>query len=140
MAKENPSRSTEIVSQCSNIHLYPLTFVVGSVDGAWIHKFVKPNGDSRLARPPILSEDAKSFRYWLDEVFDIKKEFGEGAQGQLDKFYLLRDQLIVNGTPQERAEFTRLATDLSRQSREMESIISMELRQLNKRIQQPVVI
>ncbi|MBP6826998.1 MAG: AAA family ATPase [Saprospiraceae bacterium] len=115
-------------------------FVVGSVDGAWIHKFVKPNGDSRLAGPPILSEDAKSFRYWLDEVFDIKKEFGEGAQGQLDKFYLLRNRLLVNGTPQEREEFIRLATSLISQSLEMESIISMELRQLNKRIQQPVVI
>lgn len=115
-------------------------FVVGSVDGAWIHKFVKPNGDSQLAGPPILSEDAKSFRYWLDEVFDIKKEFGEGAQRQLDRFYELRNRLLVNGTAQEREEFTRIATDLSSQSREMESIISLELRQLNKRIQEPLEI
>lgn len=115
-------------------------FVVGSVDGAWIHKFVKPNGDSQLAGPPILSEDAKSFRYWLDEVFDIKKEFGEGAQRQLDRFYELRNRLLVNGTSQEREEFTRIAADLSIQSREMESIISLELRQLNKRIQEPLEI
>ncbi len=115
-------------------------FVVGSVDGAWIHKFVKPNGDSQLAGPPILSEDAKSFRYWLDEVFDIKKEFGEGAQRQLDRFYELRNRLLVNGTAQEREEFTRIAADLSSQSREMESIISLELRQLNKRIQEPLEI
>lgn len=115
-------------------------FVVGSVDGAWIHKFVKPNGDSLLAGPPILSEDAKSFRYWLDEVFDIKKEFGDGAQRQLDRFYELRNLLLVNGTPQERAEFVRIATDLVGQSREMESIISLELRQLNKRIQVPLEI
>lgn len=115
-------------------------FVVGSVDGAWIHKFVKPNGDSQLAGDPILSEDAKSFRYWLDEVFDIKKEFGEGAQRQLDRFYELRNRLLVNGTAQEREEFTRIAADLSSQSREMESIISLELRQLNKRIQEPLEI
>ncbi len=115
-------------------------FVVGSVDGAWIHKFVKPNGDSQLAGPPILSEDAKSFRYWLDEVFDIKKEFGEGAQRQLDRFYELRNRLLVNGTAQEREEFTSIAADLSSQSREMESIISLELRQLNKRIQEPLEI
>jgi predicted ATP-binding protein involved in virulence len=115
-------------------------FVVGSVDGAWIHKFVKPNGDSQLAGPPILSEDAKSFRYWLDEVFDIKKEFGEGAQRQLDRFYELRNRLLVNGTAKEREEFVRIATDLSNQSREMESIISLELRQLNKRIQEPLEI
>ena len=115
-------------------------FVVGSVDGAWIHKFVKPNGDSRLAGPPILSEDAKSFRYWLEEVFDIKKEFGEGAQRQLDRFYDLRNRLLVNGTPQEREEFIHIAGDLSRQSPEMESIISWEIRQFNKRSPQPVSI
>ncbi len=115
-------------------------FVVGSVDGAWIHKFVKPNGDSRLAGPPILSEDAKSFRYWLEAVFDIKKEFGEGAQRQLDRFYDLRNRLLVNGTPQEREEFIHIAGDLSRQSPEMESIISWEIRQFNKRSPQPVSI
>lgn len=115
-------------------------FVVGSVDGAWIHKFVKPNGDSQLAGPPILSEDALSFRYWLGEIFDIKKEFGEGAERQLDEFYRLRDSLLVNGTPQEREQFVRLADQLSVQSREMESIVSWELRQFNKRVQQPVEI
>lgn len=115
-------------------------FVVGSVDGAWIHKFVKPNGDSRLAGPPILSEDAKSFRYWLEEVFDIRKEFGQDAQQQLDKFYELRNLLLVNGTEVERKDFVRIARDLSAQSPEMESIISMELRQLNKRVQKPFEI
>ena len=41
-------------------------FVVGSVDGAWIHKLVKPNGDSQLAEGfPVLSEDARSYQYWL---------------------------------------------------------------------------
>lgn len=115
-------------------------FVVGSVDGAWIHKFVKPNGDSQLAGPPILSEDALSFRYWLGEVFDIKKEFGEGAERQLDEFYRLRDSLLVNGTPREREQFAKLAGDLSIQSRDMAFIISSELRQFNKRVQQPVEI
>lgn len=115
-------------------------FVVGSVDGAWIHKFVKPNGDSQLAGPPILSEDAKSYRYWLEEVFDIKTEFGEAIKQQLDKFYALRNSLLVNGTAQEREEFIRIAAGLSSQSREMESIISLELRQLNKRIKEPLEI
>jgi len=115
-------------------------FVVGSVDGAWIHKFVKPNGDSQMAGPPVLSEDAMSFRYWLGEIFDIKKEFGEGAERQLDEFYRLRDSLLINGTPQERKQFTQLASDLSVQSREMESIVSWEIRQFNKRTQQPVEI
>jgi len=115
-------------------------FVVGSVDGAWIHKFVKPNGDSQLAGPPILSEDALSFHYWLGEVFDIKKEFGEGAERQLAEFYRLRDSLLVNGTPVEREQFVKLAGDLNRQSRDMAFIISSELRQFNKRVQHPVEI
>lgn len=77
-------------------------FVVGSVDGAWIHKFVKPNGDSQLAGPPILSEDAHSFRYWLAEIFDIEKEFGGKSQKDLDEFYRLRDSILVNGSTQDR--------------------------------------
>lgn len=81
-----------------------------------------------------------SFRYWLGEIFDIKKEFGEGAERQLDEFYRLRDSLLINGTPQERKQFTQLASDLSVQSREMESIVSWEIRQFNKRTQQPVEI
>ena len=64
-------------------------FVVGSVDGARIHKFVKPNGDSQLAGPPILSEDAHSLRYWLAEIFDIEKEFGGESQKDLDTKYHL---------------------------------------------------
>lgn len=113
-------------------------FVVGSVDGAWIHKLVKPNGDSQLAGPPILSEDANSFRYWLDEVFDIKKEFGEGAQNLLDEFYQLRDVLLVNGSASDRKKFARIVHDLSKQSREMEAIISWEVRQFNKHARQPI--
>ncbi|MEI6409332.1 MAG: AAA family ATPase [Bacteroidota bacterium] len=56
-------------------------FVIGSVDGAWIHKLVKPNGDSQLAAGyPMLSEDAKSVRYWLDEVFDIREQYGDQVE------------------------------------------------------------
>lgn len=115
-------------------------FVVGSVDGAWIHKLVKPNGDSQLASPPILSEDAHSFRYWLDEVFDIKKEFGEGPEKQLDEFYSLRDALLLNGSAQERERLIQIARDLSGQSPEMDAIISWELRQINKRTNQSLAL
>lgn len=61
-------------------------FVVGSVDGAWIHKLVKPNGDSQLAEGfPVLSEDARSYQYWLEEVFDIESPYGLEATTKLER-------------------------------------------------------
>jgi predicted ATP-binding protein involved in virulence len=114
-------------------------FVVGSIDGAWIHKLVKPNGDTKLASPPILSEDSRSVSYWLKEVFDIKEEFGQAAQQDLDKFYSLCNALLVNGTPEQRAEFKTITNALLNQnSREMETIVGFELRQLNKRLAEPI--
>ena len=115
-------------------------FVIGSVDGAWIHKLIKPNGDTKLAGEPILSEDAKSYRYWLEEVFDIKSEFGQDIQKDLDTFYSLRNALLVDGTPSQRIDFQRLMKKLSVQSTELETIISLELRQLNKRIAEPILM
>jgi predicted ATP-binding protein involved in virulence len=115
-------------------------FVIGSVDGAWIHKLIKPNGDTKLAGAPILSEDAKSYRYWLEEVFDIKSEFGQDIQKDLDTFYSLRNALLINGTPSQRIDFQQLIKKLSRQSTELETIISLELRQLNKRIAEPILM
>ena len=114
-------------------------FVVGSVDGAWIHKLVKPNGDTKLASPPILSEDSRSMSYWLREIFDINEEFGQATQQDLDKFYALRNALLVNGTPQQRADFQTVTNALlSQNSQELDTIIGFELRQLNKRIAQPI--
>ena len=114
-------------------------FVVGSVDGAWIHKLVKPNGDTKLASPPILSEDSRSVSYWLKEVFDVKEEFGQAAQQDLDKFYELRNALLVNGTPEQRNDFKTITNALLNQnSQETETIIGFELRQLNKRLAEPI--
>ena len=116
-------------------------FVVGSVDGAWIHKLVKPNGDTKLASPPILSEDSRSMSYWLREIFDINEEFGQATQQDLNKFYALRNVLLVNGTPQQRIDFQTVTNALLNQnSQELNTIIAFELRQLNKRIAQPMLI
>lgn len=66
-------------------------FVVGSVDGAWIHKLVKPNGDGQLAAGfPVLSEDEKTYDYWLEEVFDIHTPYGPEAA----KVYERRRELL----------------------------------------------
>lgn len=110
-------------------------FVVGSVDGAWIHKFVKPNGDSQLAEGyPLLSEDAKSFRYWLSEVFDIASEYGMEADKQLHHFYELRNAVLkgANGTTQ--SALVQAGQGLAEQSHELRQIIEMELRQVNRRM------
>lgn len=114
-------------------------FVIGSVDGAWIHKLIKPNGDTKLASPPILSEDSHSVSYWLKEVFDIKSEFGQAVQHDLDKFYLLRDKLLINGTPEQRNDLKEISQSLLNQnSQELSTIINLELRQLNKRLATPL--
>ena len=109
-------------------------FVVGSVDGAWIHKLVKPNGDSKLAEGyPKLSEDGNSFRYWLDEVFDVSAEFGIGAENQLKEFYVLRDEVLKSDDENLNKKLLSKGRELAEQSTELHQIIEMELRQLNRR-------
>lgn len=109
-------------------------FVVGSVDGAWIHKLVKPNGDSKLAAGyPMLSEDAKSYRYWLEEVFDVANEYGMEAEKQLKFFYQLRDTVLKGGNGSEQNTLVETGRKLAEQSQEVRQIIEMELRQVNRR-------
>lgn len=109
-------------------------FVVGSVDGAWIHKLVRPNGDSKLAEGyPKLSEDGNSFRYWLDEVFDVSAEFGIGAENQLKEFYALRDEVLKSNDENLNKKLLSKGRELAEQSTELHQIIEMELRQLNRR-------
>ncbi|AEE49401.1 AAA family ATPase [Haliscomenobacter hydrossis] len=77
-------------------------FVVGSVDGAWIHKLVKPNGDSKLAEGyPILSEDEKSYQYWLEEVFGIHEKYGLDAQDKYERRRELIRKSELNAVEQE---------------------------------------
>jgi hypothetical protein len=110
-------------------------FVVGSVDGAWIYKFEKPNGDSKLAPGyPKPSEDAHSYRYWLEEVFGIKEAFGQQVSTDMDGFYALRGRMLSgeNGTTTE--DFLQSGRQLARQSMELNQIIEMEIRQLNREL------
>ena len=110
-------------------------FVVGSVDGAWIHKLEKKDGASRLAAGyPMLSEDAKSYRYWLQEVFDITSEYGQAAVVELDKFYRLRTDLLAGSNGSTQASFVETGKALAQQSDELRNIIEMEFRQINRRL------
>lgn len=77
-------------------------FVVGSVDGAWIHKLVKPNGDSKLAEGyPILSQDEKSYEFWLEEVFGIHEKYGIEAQDKHERRRALIKKTELNAQEQE---------------------------------------
>ncbi|MEO6038018.1 MAG: AAA family ATPase [Saprospiraceae bacterium] len=108
-------------------------FVVGSVDGAWIHKLVKPNGDSQLAEGyPMLSEDARSYRYWLDEVFGIKEQFGPEVERDMGEFYALRNRILRGENGNVPAQLLEIGKSLAVQSEEVNQIIQMEIRQINR--------
>ncbi|MFN0213127.1 MAG: AAA family ATPase [Saprospiraceae bacterium] len=95
-------------------------FVVGSVDGAWIHKLVKPNGDSHLAKEyPMVSEDAKSYQYWLDEVFGIREQFGPEVEHDIKHFYTLRDAFLRGVNGQNSDKLIEIGRALARQSAEV---------------------
>lgn len=108
-------------------------FVVGSVDGAWIHKLVKPNGDSQLAKGyPMISEDAKSVRYWLNEVFGIKEQFGAEVEEDMKHFYELRDLILQGKNGENPNKLLETGRALAVQSAEVNQIIQMEIKQLNR--------
>lgn len=107
-------------------------FVVGSVDGAWVYRFDKTGQYATLAEGfPLLSEDAKSYDYILEEVFGIKERFGIEVEKKLAEFKLLKNQLLRD-EPIDEANFRTLVHELASQSTEIESIIGMELRQLKR--------
>ncbi len=108
-------------------------FVVGSVDGAWVHRFVKKDGYSVLAGEPILSEDAKSYDYILEEIFGIKERFGVDVERKLAEFQLIKKEVLKSPETADLTRFKELIGELMNQnSVEIESIIGMELRQLKR--------
>lgn len=107
-------------------------FVVGSVDGAWVHRFVKKDGYSVLAGEPILSEDAKSYDYILEEIFGIKERFGVEIERKLHEFQEAKKAFLSNPNEGIEHKIRTLVQELSGQSTELDSIIGMELRQLKR--------
>jgi predicted ATP-binding protein involved in virulence len=115
-------------------------FVVGSVDGAWIYKFKKEGQYSVLDGEPILSEDGKSFQYILEETFDIKEQFGVEVEKKLKDFYLLKSKILKNELDINDISLTSLVQDLSTQSIEIENIIGMEIKQLERLTNKKLVV
>ena len=114
-------------------------FVVGSVDGAWVHKFVKKDGFSVLDGPPILSEDARSYEYILEEIFGIKERFGVEIEKRLAEFQQLKKQLLKRSDAFDESRFRQLIDELRGQSAELDSLLGMELKQLERLTQRSFI-
>jgi predicted ATP-binding protein involved in virulence len=108
-------------------------FVINSVDGAWIHP-LKLEGNKATNLPPVKSEDGRSYRHILRTIFGIDKEFGGEAQKQLDEFYTMRNIILAekNGAEVNRKDFGKLINKLAQQGKEIETIVSLELLQLQR--------
>ncbi|HRH42826.1 MAG TPA: AAA family ATPase [Pyrinomonadaceae bacterium] len=104
-------------------------FVVNSVDDAWVYKLKVDENGKAHCEDPILSEDGISYQTVLSEIFGIDQEFGGKTQDDLDKFY----KIIRNGKVINEKELTDLAKSLAEQSEELNSIVQIELRQLNRK-------
>ena len=113
-------------------------FVVGSVDGAWVHKLKKDGAYAVLDGEPVLSEDGKSVRRILDEVFGINEQYGVDVEKDLEKFREIR-QKIMMGYEYNSDEFNQLVKHLASQSTELEQMMGMEMNQLKRITQKELV-
>lgn len=113
-------------------------FVVGSVDGAWVHKLKKDGAFAVLGGEPVLSEDGKSVRRILDEVFDINQQYGVQVEKDLTRFREIRQQIMM-GQTYDSEEFNSLVKHLASQSTELAQMMGMEMNQLRRITQKELV-
>lgn len=106
-------------------------FVVGSVDGARVYKFKLDENNNSVLDSEYWTEDGNSYDRILEEIFDIKERFGVGVQKQLDDFKEYKTKILKGETIDEEA-FMKLASEIAKQSIELNGIISFELRQLKR--------
>jgi predicted ATP-binding protein involved in virulence len=113
-------------------------FVVGSVDGAWVHKLKKDGAYAVLDGEPVLSEDGKSVRRILDETFGINQQYGVDVEKDLEEFRKIRQQIMM-GNEYNSDEFNKLVKHLASQSTELEQMMGMEMNQLKRITQKELV-
>ncbi len=112
-------------------------FVVGSVDGAWVHKLKKDGAFAVLDGEPILSEDAESYDTILEEVFGIKERFGDEIENKLVDFRkYTREILSGNESNFHKWEETIEFFKNQRRPDEVMSLISPQIRQINRILKQ----
>ncbi len=108
-------------------------FVVGSVDGAWIHR-ISLSKNSAKNDEPLLSEDSKSYNLVLKEIFNIHSFFGIELEKKLEEFREVRNKIIHKG-PDDNS-LNQLKTLLKyfkeQESIELENMIGMEILQLKR--------
>lgn len=107
-------------------------FVVGSVDGAWIHKLKKEGYFAVLDGEPMLSEDGKSTRLILDEIFGVNQQYGIQVEEDLKKFRVLRDKVMTGKEVYPNQALEQLANALANQGAELYQIIAREQYQLER--------
>ncbi len=116
-------------------------FIIGSVDDAWVYKFkLDEKGNAVLDGEPFLTEDGKSYRYILEEVFDINKQFGVEVEKQLEEFYKMRDETIKNPTTISLNEMIKSSRQLASQSFELRAIMGNELKQLSRILNKEITL
>ena len=108
-------------------------FIVGSVDGAWVHKLKKDGAFAVLDGEPILSEDAESYDTILEEIFGIKERFGDEIERNLAEFREITKK-ILKGDESRLEDWNKIVSFFKSQNRneEIMSIIHPQMRQINR--------
>ena len=108
-------------------------FVVGSVDGAWVHKLKKDGAYAMLDGKPVLSEDAESYETILEEIFGIKERFGDEIEKQLNLFAEITRE-ILKGDEHRFEKWNSIISFFRNQERpdEIMGLIIPQIRQINR--------
>lgn len=107
-------------------------FVVNSVDDAWIYNLEVKKGNAKI-RKIELSQDGKSIASVLRNIFGVNETFGIAVENDLAEFRsLLKKAEAATITEKEEKNLNKLSEKLSEQGTELSSIVSFEMRQLEK--------
>jgi predicted ATP-binding protein involved in virulence len=107
-------------------------FVVNSVDDAWIYNLEVNKGNAKV-RKIELSQDGKSIASVLRNIFGVNETFGIAVENDLAVFRsLLKKAEAASITEKEEKYLYKLSEKLSEQGTELSSIVSFEMRQLEK--------
>ena len=119
---------------CPNAQIFVSThspFVVNSIDGAYVYSFVIKNGFSVLKSKEI-TDDSKSISYILHTIFNVYSDFGIENDKKLQEFYSIRDEYFRSKDKELKLRLEKLANALSKEGSELETIVSFDLKQIEK--------
>lgn len=111
-------------------------FVVGSVEDAFVYRLpesqrnIQNNATSNKSVKAVKSGAGKSYQLILAEVFDVEEEFDVETERQLVDFKEAIRRHLQNS--KDDAEVMKLAETLREKSEELATLVSMELRQMNR--------